>query len=325
MLLSGARFPAAVLVTGLDSHTDEPQVYPFDEKAAFTAQFLTRSVDAFFAGRLAPHRATQRKAPTAIEIEAAAPVRILTGATYDSSILRAADTGVDAVIEFFSPSCGGCKLIEPAYQELATVLEPVANISVFRLDASANGWDKARFPVDGFPTIYYMRAAVAGVGSANATLAPLEKPVVFSGTNHSIARLLQFVKKNASPALSEQLRTVQTIAEHADSIERHLRQRQYQTSTAADSSDQKESEEFERSVERLVVAYRRQAAALRAATEYAAEHALHHHHDHEHGHDHDDHDHDGQHDHQHPHHGDSAAGAERDQSATQRSREHDEL
>ncbi|KAL5004683.1 hypothetical protein ScPMuIL_018139 [Solemya velum] len=60
----------------------------------------------------------------------------------------------DVLIEFYAPWCGHCKSLEPKYKELAEKLEKEPEITIAKMDATANDVSKP-YDVTGFPTIYF--------------------------------------------------------------------------------------------------------------------------------------------------------------------------
>jgi len=69
-------------------------------------------------------------------------------------LVEAADQ--DVFIEFYAPWCGHCKSLAPTYEKVAEALkdEPVR---VAKIDATANDFNQKMFPVQGFPTIFYVK------------------------------------------------------------------------------------------------------------------------------------------------------------------------
>eukprot|EP01012_Entosiphon_sulcatum_P025992 TRINITY_DN3138_c0_g1_i1.p1 TRINITY_DN3138_c0_g1~~TRINITY_DN3138_c0_g1_i1.p1 ORF type:complete len:508 (+),score=117.04 TRINITY_DN3138_c0_g1_i1:47-1525(+) len=82
---------------------------------------------------------------------------VLTGQTFTRDVTE--NTNRDILIEFYAPWCGHCKQLAPEYEKLAKQLEAVDTVVIAKLDATENEWDKERFPVQGYPTLYFVPAA----------------------------------------------------------------------------------------------------------------------------------------------------------------------
>jgi len=64
----------------------------------------------------------------------------------------------DVMIEFYAPWCGHCRALEPKYDELARKLKHESGLVIAKLDATANDWDRKKYPVSGYPTIFFKPA-----------------------------------------------------------------------------------------------------------------------------------------------------------------------
>ncbi len=71
----------------------------------------------------------------------------LHGADFDQAISR---NEIPVVIEFYSPSCGYCQMMEPAYQQAAAQLEP--RVRVAKVNTQAEPMIAGRFAVQATPT-----------------------------------------------------------------------------------------------------------------------------------------------------------------------------
>jgi protein disulfide-isomerase-like protein len=111
----------------------------------------------------------------------------LTGETFWREMAGAVDK--DVLVEFYAPWCGHCKTLAPIWAELAKTLEAVPTVMIARLDASANDFDEVAFPVAGYPTVFFRRAAKSP--SAKPTT-----PVKYDGPRERAA-FLQYLRKHA--------------------------------------------------------------------------------------------------------------------------------
>jgi len=108
-------------------------------------------------------------------------VKTLVGLNFDEVVN---DPEKDVMIEFYAPWCGHCKTLAPKYEQLAEKLKKVDSVVVGKMDATANDWDRSRFEVSGYPTIYFVPA------KADA------KPVKYDGARE-IDDMYKFIKTNA--------------------------------------------------------------------------------------------------------------------------------
>ena len=288
--LRGDRWPAAVIITGLTLQRPdaEPLVYPLPFNASIDfGDMLEQRVQQFLAGRLAPHRRSER-APTATEATAAAPVEIVTGASFDADVLH---TNAEVLLEFYSPSCAACAHLEPRLREAAMLIGDALGadaLVVRKLDASGgNAWDKARFPVAGFPTVYFVTN---------------DKRVVAFDSSSSSSSV-------AVPTVDELLAFVRVHSAHASRLV-NVRSVQHEAAALAAQLASVSDRELARRIRVVLQSHQLHAAALHDLLTYKAVHDSHHHHTHHHDHEHGDHDHaDHEHTHEHTHDEHSACGA----------------
>ncbi len=78
--------------------------------------------------------------------------RRLVGDNFDEIVK---DETKDVLIFFYAPWCGHCKRFKPTVQEFGKAINTNnEDVVVAELDATANDWDRATFPVKGYPTLY---------------------------------------------------------------------------------------------------------------------------------------------------------------------------
>lgn len=83
------------------------------------------------------------------------PVRVIVAKSFEKEVML---TKKDVLIEFYAPWCGHCKSLEPIYKKLAKqLLKTNPGVVVAKMDATANDVHPL-FKVEGFPTIYFLKA-----------------------------------------------------------------------------------------------------------------------------------------------------------------------
>jgi len=87
------------------------------------------------------------------------PVKIVTGSNFDKIVN---DPTKDVLIEFYAPWCGHCKQLEPKYNQLGEKMKQHEGLTIAKMDATANDFDREKFKVSGYPTIYFRPAAKEG-------------------------------------------------------------------------------------------------------------------------------------------------------------------
>jgi protein disulfide isomerase len=100
-----------------------------------------------------------------------------------------ANSNKDVLIEFYAPWCGHCKKLAPEYAKLAKLLSGVQTVSVAQIDATSNDFNKKLFPVQGFPTLYFVPSAT-------------HQPVMYEG-ERTAEGLLAFIKQKASTPIPD--------------------------------------------------------------------------------------------------------------------------
>ncbi|KAL3865494.1 hypothetical protein ACJMK2_042879 [Sinanodonta woodiana] len=79
------------------------------------------------------------------------PVKVAVAKNFDELVNN---DEKDVLIEFYAPWCGHCKSLEPKYKELAEKLKDEPELTIAKMDATANDVPKP-YEVSGFPTIYF--------------------------------------------------------------------------------------------------------------------------------------------------------------------------
>jgi len=115
------------------------------------------------------------------------PVKTVVGLTFDEIVN---DPEKDVFIEFYAPWCGHCKALAPKYEELGKKLEKVPTVTVAKIDATANDYDRSRFEVSGYPALFLVPAQ------------PDAKPISFSG-DREVNAMYKFIKKNAKKSFGK--------------------------------------------------------------------------------------------------------------------------
>jgi len=84
------------------------------------------------------------------------PVKIATGQNFDELIN---DPSKDVLVEFYAPWCGHCKALEPKFAQLGEKFRNAQGLVIAKIDATANDFDREKWKVSGYPTIYFRPAA----------------------------------------------------------------------------------------------------------------------------------------------------------------------
>lgn len=80
------------------------------------------------------------------------PVKVIVGNNFDDMII---ESDKYVLLEAYAPWCGHCKQLEPIYTELATKLAHVSDLTIAKMDATAN--EHPTLNVRGFPTIKFFK------------------------------------------------------------------------------------------------------------------------------------------------------------------------
>lgn len=115
-------------------------------KDKFSVESLEKFISDFLADKLEPYMKSEE-----LPQDNTTPVKVLVGKNFDEIVN---DADKDVLIEFYAPWCGHCKKLTPIYEELAEKLKGESEITIAKMDATANDVP-SQFNVRGFPTIYF--------------------------------------------------------------------------------------------------------------------------------------------------------------------------
>jgi len=124
------------------------------------------------------------------------PVKIVTGTNFDKIVN---DPTKDVLIEFYAPWCGHCKQLEPKYNQLGEKMKPHEGLTIAKIDATANDFDREKFKVSGYPTIYFRPAAKEGSSK-------LPAPEVYEGARE-VDDFVKFLKSKAKSVKKNKKKT----------------------------------------------------------------------------------------------------------------------
>jgi protein disulfide isomerase len=122
----------------------------FVHRGEFNAKNVQSFADDFFAGKLEKHVKSEP-----VPASQDGPVKVVVGKNFDEIVL---DESKDVLVEFYAPWCGHCKQLAPIYDDLGRKFKGVDSVVIAKIDATANDYDRDKFSVNGFPTIYFKPA-----------------------------------------------------------------------------------------------------------------------------------------------------------------------
>ena len=109
--------------------------------------------------KLASRRKKSQPAPSQAELDAAAPVLVLVGDSFDETVL---DPDRDVLVELYAPWCGHCKGLAPKLRELASRARSEApDLVIAAVDATANDVPEA-YAANGYPSVFMAPATAHG-------------------------------------------------------------------------------------------------------------------------------------------------------------------
>ena len=81
-------------------------------------------------------------------------VTVVVGKTFDEIVLG----GKNVLLEIYAPWCGHCKALEPTYKEVGEAMQADEEVVIAKLDGTLNDLIDQRFPVQGFPALFFISA-----------------------------------------------------------------------------------------------------------------------------------------------------------------------
>ncbi|KAG5464552.1 hypothetical protein LSCM1_00743 [Leishmania martiniquensis] len=164
-IAEGAKFPAFVI--DIDRHH---HVMPAD--IPITVESIVDFVEKYIKG----------ETKESIMSEAVPDKETVNGLTtvVGHTFAQYTDGTRDVMLLFYAPWCGHCKKLHPEYEKVAKSLED-ENVIIAKIDATANDFNRERFEISGFPTMYFIAAG--------------KSPIVYEGGRTADA-ITAFVKSH---------------------------------------------------------------------------------------------------------------------------------
>eukprot|EP00758_Cryptobia_borreli_P014497 Tbor_TRINITY_DN5926_c0_g1::TRINITY_DN5926_c0_g1_i4::g.18998::m.18998/K09580/PDIA1, P4HB; protein disulfide-isomerase A1 len=172
--LKGTNFPSFVI-----SH--EEKNYPFSEDSEITVESIRSHLQKYVDGQL--DQSVKSEAPPAEHTVNG--LTTVVGSTFDELVLNA---DMDVLVEFYAPWCGHCKTLAPKYATLAEKLKNIQGIRIAKLDATANDFDRKKYPVEGFPTLMLVKKGE-------------ETPISYDG-DREVQAMYDWLKENSGADFS---------------------------------------------------------------------------------------------------------------------------
>ncbi|KAK7202335.1 protein disulfide isomerase 2 [Novymonas esmeraldas] len=138
----GVAFPAFVI-----DHERRHHVMPHDSPA--TLDSITEFVEKYIKGET---KQVMMSDPTPAT-ETVSGLTTVVGETFT----KYTDGSQNVLLLFYAPWCGHCQKLHPDYEKVAKELE-AENVIIAKFDATTNDFDREKFKVEGFPTMYFIPA-----------------------------------------------------------------------------------------------------------------------------------------------------------------------
>ena len=172
----------------------EPAVHPLGVDDEITARSLRKFLKVADgkggAEKLPAARRKSAPTPTQAEQDAAAPIVVLVGDTFDAVVL---DTSRDVLVELYAPWCGHCKGLAPKLRALADrAKEEAPELVIAQMDATASD-PPAAYASQGYPTVFL--AAASAKGKAEPVKWQYRSSVHEAGSE--VEDLMEFVDRHA--------------------------------------------------------------------------------------------------------------------------------
>ena len=177
-----------------DAGAAEPAVHPLGVDDEITARSLRKFLKVADgkggAEKLPAARRKSAPTPTQAEQDAAAPIVVLVGDTFDAVVL---DTSRDVLVELYAPWCGHCKGLAPKLRALADrAKEEAPELVIAQMDATASD-PPAAYASQGYPTVFL--AAASAKGKAEPVKWQYRSSVHEAGSE--VEDLMEFVDRHA--------------------------------------------------------------------------------------------------------------------------------
>jgi len=153
------------------------------EAPKLTGENVIQWLDDFVAKKLEKYVKSEK-----LPSDNSGPVKVVVGKNFEQIV---EDPEKDVLIEFYAPWCGHCKSLAPKYEELGKKLKSVPSVVIAKIDSTANDYDRSRYEVSGFPTIFLVPAG------KNV------KPIKFEG-DREVNAMYNFIKKKAKVKFSKE-------------------------------------------------------------------------------------------------------------------------
>lgn len=154
--------------------------YRMDDK--FAAETVQKFYQDFLDGKLKKYVKSQK-----IPEKQEGNVKTIVGLNFDEIVNNPEK---DVFISFTAPWCGHCKALKPKFEELATKVKDVDSLVIGNFDATANDYDRSRFEVSGYPTVYLVPAKEGA------------KPIKYEG-DREVDAMYKFLKKKAAKKIGK--------------------------------------------------------------------------------------------------------------------------